>query len=143
MLSIGGTGFSISSVTMASAGSASSTTTVATGFSHTAPSGNSFMMTGPNIAMGSTSNTQPWVKVDVVFTTAGSVVTLAANSILFTDLGGTNSNNGSVADFSLAKVVPEYSDWRITAGFCVFCVAMRSAAKRWRISRRPILKSDG
>ena len=46
------------------------------------------MMTGPNIAMGSTSNTQPWVKVDVVFTTAGSVVTLAANSILFTDLGG-------------------------------------------------------
>jgi hypothetical protein len=126
-----GLGLTITSVTMVNAGSATGTHT-ATGFSNTV-SGTTVNLTAPTIQSGSTSATQPWVKVDIIFSTTNAP-TLPAGSILFTDLGSSAANNSSVGDFSLTRVVPEMCDWRITGGFCVLCVALGSVAKRRRTS---------
>jgi hypothetical protein len=133
-----GLGLTIASVAMVNAGSASGMNT-ATGFSNTI-SGTTVNLTAPVSVSGSTNNNQPWVKVDIIFSTT-SAVTLPGGSILFTDLGNSDANNSSVADFSLTQVVPEISDWRVTAGFCVFCVALGSVTKRRRADRRLILKN--
>jgi hypothetical protein len=135
-----GLGLTIARVTMANAGAVSGSL-VASGFGNTV-SGTTVSLTAPTLVSTSTTSTQPWVKVDIIFTTTNAV-TLPANSILFTDLGNSSSNNSSVANFSLAQVVPEISDWRITAGICVFCIAFGSVAKRRGAGRRLILKSGG
>jgi hypothetical protein len=135
-----GLGLSISSVTFANAGAVSGSL-VASGFGDTI-NGTTVNLTGPQTVSGSTTATQPWVKVNVFFTTTNSV-TLPAGAILFTDLGNSSSNNTSIADFSLTQVVPEISDWKITAGFCVFSIASGSLARRRRTNNRLISESGG
>ncbi|MBV9672879.1 MAG: hypothetical protein JO076_08665 [Verrucomicrobia bacterium] len=133
-------GLTIANVTMANAGAATGSN-VATGFGYSV-SGTTVSLTAPTTLSGADSTTQPWVKVDIVFTTT-STLTLPAGSIAYEDSGdSTSSNNSSVADFALVQVVPEIPDWRVIAGFCIFCVGFGSTGKLRRANRL-ILKSGG
>jgi hypothetical protein len=122
------TGVTITSVTMVNAGAATGNN-VATGFRNSF-SGTTATLVGPTSVVGDTSNTQPWVLVNIFFSTTSAQPSLPAGSLLFTDLGSTIGDNSSFADFSLVRVVPEFSNWTVPMAFVVAFTVVESI--RWR-----------